>query len=133
MFTDDSPPLEDGLEAENPLMEATIDSDSPLDIPTPSTSEPKLIPHEYKPLYGPNQKLNQKGTREIPVLYPSFKDMKDFPAYIDQIEKKGIHLESGIAKVSYSWLVVVRVLMLDFITLKSILWILTKLHSLGFI
>lgn len=100
MLSDEPPSIEDGLEAENPLLKAIIDSDSPIDIPLLSDKDPKLIPHEYKPTYRPNQKLNQTGTREIPVLYPTPKEMQDFPAYIELIEKKAIHLESGIAKVS---------------------------------
>jgi hypothetical protein len=102
MINDDPPSvIKDGLDAENPLLEANLDSDSPLDIPSPSQTDPKLIPHKYKPLYGPNQKLNRKGTREIPVLYPTAKEMQNFPAYIECIERKGIHLESGVAKVFF--------------------------------
>lgn len=97
MSEDDSPLLKDGLEAENPLLETSLDS--PPDIPMPSAKGPKLFPHLYKAQFGPNQKLQQKGTHEIPVLHPSLKEMQDFATYIEQIEKKGVHLEAGIVKV----------------------------------
>ena len=58
-----------------------------------------MEPHHYSPVFGPNNKLNKKGTREIPVFYPTMKDMQNFSAYVETIEKKGAHLESGIAKV----------------------------------
>jgi hypothetical protein len=56
-------------------------------------------PHKYTPVFGPSTKLRRKGTHAIPVLYPNQKDMLNFSAYIEKIERDGRHLESGIAKV----------------------------------
>lgn len=64
-----------------------------------STAEPMPKPHEYKPKFGPKSKLSDKGTRQIPIFYPTMNEMSDFSAYIEQIERKSAHLESGIAKV----------------------------------
>lgn len=89
--------LEDGLDAPNPLREAS--PDPPIDIPSTSDGL-SFAPHEYKPVFGYLRKLAQKGTRDIPVLYPTSKNMQDFSAYIESIERKGVHLKSGIVKVN---------------------------------
>lgn len=78
----------------SPQMEMSLSS-----IENQEEQGPRIEAHKYVPRFGPNVKLQHKGTREISVFYPTPKEMSDFSAYIEAIERKGAHLESGIAKV----------------------------------
>lgn len=88
----------------------------------------RFEPHKYKPIFDGRSNLLNKGTRPIPVLRPNIKEMQNFPAYIESIERKGMHLESGIVKVCFIFKEIFwrlwKSLSVEFLKVKEVFWVL---------
>jgi hypothetical protein len=51
------------------------------------------------PIYPKVEEWTNTGTQPIMIFYPTMEEISNFSELIKQIEKKGAHLSSGIAKV----------------------------------
>lgn len=67
-------------------------------VPRGPTDKSQVPFHEWPTTYTAEEWTNT-GTQAVRLFYPTYAEMKDFNAYIKNIEAQGAHKDSGICKV----------------------------------